>query len=260
MKAKRRQELKTNDLAQWLEDARVSFKDWGVYAVGGIAVAVIIAVIFMYRETAMAEGMERAFVELDQAAQLAPNGVPKTPTEILESVEEIDALAESTAAPAFRVVALTMQGAIAMSCAESAGSTPNEACLAAARKAFTRVVDDHHEAAIYYGRALMGLFQIEANEFAVDGDAGHKAKAAQYLERLRDDKRLGGTPYQTRAVDLLNELDEVFTTVEFAQRPAPSLPPVPAVTPAADAGSDKQPDAAGLRGDVASNGASHTAD
>ena len=42
MKAERRQELKTNDLAQMIEDARQFFRNWGSYLVGGVAVIVLV--------------------------------------------------------------------------------------------------------------------------------------------------------------------------------------------------------------------------
>ena len=75
MKAKRRQELKTNDLAQALQDMGQWFKDQGVYVVGALALVIVVVVIVSYRNSAKAEAIDRAYAELrSRTAFTAPSG------------------------------------------------------------------------------------------------------------------------------------------------------------------------------------------
>ena len=61
--------------------------------------------------------------------------------------------------------------------------------------------------------------------FVLDDDPAHRERAEKYLATLRDDATFAGTPLQTVAIDRLNDLDEIFVTVKFEPRPAPT--PVP---------------------------------
>ena len=232
MKAKRRQELKTNDLAQALQDLGQWFKDQGVYVVGALALVVIVVVIVSYRNSAKAEAVNQAYQELRSRASITgPSGVRKSDQEIENSLAAIGDLTTRTNDATFRLEALLRRGDMALRLAETGSKGIEAKYLVEARGAYQEIVNGYQDRTLYYGRALYGLFQVEADEFATDGDARHREQAARYLKTLRDDARFNGTPFQTMAVDMLNELDDVFTLVTFAKAPAPSPPPEPAPAP-----------------------------
>ena len=231
MKAKRRQELKTNDLAQALEDMGQWFKDQGVYVVGALALVVVVVVIVSYRNSAKAEAIDRAYAELrSRAAFMAPSGVRKSDEELESSLAAISDLTTRTDDADFRLEALLRRGDMALRLAETGRKGIEAKYLGDARGAYQEIVNGYQDRTLHYGRALYGLFQVEADEFTTDGDARHREQAARYLKMLRDDARFNGMPFQTMAVDMLNELDSVFTVVTFAKVPAPS--PAPETAPA----------------------------
>lgn len=220
MKSKRRHELKSNDLAHALEQLSHSFKDWAGYVIGAVAVVVVGTLIVTYMKTARETAMDEAYAELTKLGQTAQAGVSKSNEELHRTLTKMGDLGNSSTDPAFKLEALLLKADTAMAIALNSESGVDPMFLNEARAAFEEIVTKHKDLPIHYGRALFGLFQIEANEFSVDGDMSHRDKAEGYLEQLRDEQRLAGVPFQTMAIDKLNELDDIFTKVTFPERPA----------------------------------------
>jgi hypothetical protein len=244
MKAKRRQELKANDLAAWLDEVWRSASKWGWYVGGGLAVILAIVAINAYRTSARAEARTSAYAELRKASSLQVAGMAKTDEEVRASLNIIDDLVSTSTDDAFRISALNDKAFMAMRLAQRALAEPVGADAPAAqrkedvmryldeaRSAYERVVREHADHALYAGRASFGLFEVEATAFVADGDTARRERAEQHLKRVLDNPALNGTPLQTVAIGLLNDLDAVFTQIEFPARPAVEpTPPTPAPT------------------------------
>ncbi len=233
MKAKRRQELKTNDLAAWLADAGKSFSQWGVYVIGGVVVVVLIAVIGLFMSRAKAEAKAQNFADLTAAVQqITASGEPSQ-DDARRALESIDELIASAGNDDFKLAALLRKASIADFMANEVATDLEEGAsdrevakyLAEARAAYETIVNQYQDHALHYGRALFGLFQVEAHAFAIEPDPDHRNRAEQYLTKIRDDSRLNGTPFQMAAVSYLNELDNVFTPITFPERPEPVAGP-----------------------------------
>jgi hypothetical protein len=232
MKTKRRQELKTNDLAQAIEEMGKSLKDWGIYLVGALAVVGIAWVISTYRSGARADFTSQGYIDLDAATRAALDPEAGTDADIEQAFATIGELKSQVDSVSFKLDALVRQANMALALAESGEGGIDATYLSKARAAYQEIIDNYSDRDLYRGRALFGLFQVEANEFAVDGDPQHRDQAVKYLERLRDDSQFTGMPFQTVAVDLLNDLDSVFTSVTFPKAPATAMPPA-AIPPTA---------------------------
>jgi hypothetical protein len=232
MKAKRRQELKTNDLAQMIDDLGQSFRQWGVYLIG--AIVVVLGVIFAvaYIGQAKVAAIDDAYDDLKSASDFRPMEIRKSDEQIKSQLAQMGALAERTADDNFRAEALRRRGDLALSEAMYGGDRFNPMFLAEARDAFETTLREFSNRPAYRGRALFGLFQVEANEYAADGKPEHKANAVKHLESIRDNPSFNGTPWMKMAIDQLNDMDKVFAQVEFLPGAAPS-PTLPA--PKADA-------------------------
>lgn len=238
MKTKRRQELKTNDLAAWLDDASKSFSKWGTYVIGVLAVILVGVIIKGYMSNARAEARMTAFADLRKYTSTRVGEMDKTPEELQSSLQSIDELVSSTRDREFRAEALLSKAGLGLQLAQTEVAGPAAASkggdpkkyLDAARSAFEKIKADYKSSSpIYYGRALYGLFQVETLAFMLDGEQSHRTTGEKYLEELRDNDAFAGTPLQTVAIDRLNALDDIFTTVKFSARPAPSPTPAPLV-------------------------------
>ncbi|MCA9253160.1 MAG: hypothetical protein R3E58_20480 [Phycisphaerae bacterium] len=219
MKSKRRQELKSNDLAHALEQVGPWLKDWGFYAIGGLAVVFIAMIIFTYMKSARQTAMDESYLSLQKELSTAANSPLGSEDELHRTISRIADLGEQSTNQDFKIEAALKRGNMALSIAMNNPGGIDLEFLKDAKSAFEEVVNKYKSKPIPYGRALYGLYQVEANAFAVDGDSGRKAAAAGYLTTLRDDTRLAGVPFQTMAIDRLNEIDELFTKVEFAAKP-----------------------------------------
>ncbi|GJM26683.1 MAG: hypothetical protein DHS20C16_30980 [Phycisphaerae bacterium] len=223
MKSTRRHELKSNDLAHALEQLGSSFKSWGGYVIGGMAVVFVGVVIFTYMKSARETAQDEAFVQLQKELSPGLAGIPKTNDELLRSISRIADLGEQSSDAKFKIDAIMKRADLALNAAVFGQGGIDLALLKEAKSAFEEIVRDHRNLPIHYGRALFGLYQVEANGFAVDGDPARKEAAEGYLEQLRDDSRLAGVPFQTIAIDRLNELDGIFVDVKFPKQPGSAV-------------------------------------
>lgn len=232
MKAKRRQELKTNDLAQVIDGLSQFFRKWGTHMVAGVGAVIVVMIIIAYLRSTKSSALDAAFAEMNSALQIATTSGRRSDEEIKRGIQRTYQIADGAGDAAFKCDAL-MQGANLAIQLATRENELNPEFLPEARQGFERIVKEHKDQTLYYGRALFGLFQVEANQFAVDGDPAHRAAAARYLETIRDDARFTSTPLGTMALNQLNAIDEIFTTIEFASAPPKPTATAPATAPAA---------------------------
>ena len=230
MKGKRRHELKSNDLAAALADFGQFFQSWGVYVVGGVAVVVVVAFIVTYMGSARADAIDQAYWELMTTEQQATPSqqAPRTDAELQQALDKVSDLVDRTNDEQFKVQALAKRGDMALNAAMSGQTSIRPEFLDEAAQAYERVVDQYRSHVLHYGKALYGLYLVEADRFAVDQDSSHRDKAAGYLEKIRDDSRLSGTPYAKLAIGALNNIDETFQPIRFPEAPAATPAPVTA--------------------------------
>lgn len=236
MKAKRRQELKTNDLAQVLDDLSMFLRKWGAHLIGGVGVVIVVLIIAAYLRSAKVSALDDAFAEINSALQVASSGERRSDEEIKRGIQRAYQIADNAGDARFQCDALMQAANLAIQLATREEEL-NPAFLPDARQGFERIVKEHKDQTLYYGRALYGLFEVEANQFAVDGDMARRDAAVRYLETIRDDVRLNHTPLNTLAVNQLNAIDEIFTRIEFENAPpkptatAPAVTTLPAIVP-----------------------------
>lgn len=220
MKTKRRQELKSNDLAQMIDDLRNSFSQWGVYVLVGVAVVLVVFAITTSIKSARSAQVDNAYEELVASSQIAPGGIRRSGQDMLQSLEKMKRLAEESSNLEFRLDALSRRSEMGLALAMSDPEGPKMDFLESAKEAFETIIADYPDRKIYVGRAHHGLFQVAATMFAIDGDVSHKAEALKHLEAIRDDAAYAQTPLMVAALDRINELDSLFVPVTFPKAPA----------------------------------------
>ncbi len=220
MKATRRQELKTNELAQTLEEIRNFLRSYGNYVLLGVICIAVIAVVWVYMKRSSAEALATANQEMnsltadnDEAAQAA--------------ITKLTQLGAESSDEAFICETLRMRASVAMERAHAHETgEPSAEFLDAAQAAYDELLRRFPEQATAVGAALCGLATIEEDRFILDGDLSRKDKARGFLERVRDNSALTGHPIQTVALDRLNKLDETFVQVTLAPPIIPQITPV----------------------------------
>ncbi|HUU84442.1 MAG TPA: hypothetical protein VM243_13155 [Phycisphaerae bacterium] len=222
MKAGRRQELKTNELAQTLEELRDFFRNYGNYVVGAIVVVGAAVLVWFYLQYTAREGLADA----QRQARALPYD---TDADVRSSGKKLQELAAGFEDELFLVQTLQSRALMAMSRARVAeDGTPAPEFLDLAAEAYEELLQRVPHRTLEKGAALFGLATVEADRFVLDRDPSHKDNARQYLERIRDAAEFNGTPLKARALEQLNALDDVFVIVALAAPlPPPTATPVP---------------------------------
>ncbi|MCP4251042.1 MAG: hypothetical protein GY778_28730 [bacterium] len=232
MKATRRQELKSNELAQTLDDIRAFLRRYGNYlGIGGAVVLALLAVWFFQSRSA---GAART-AALQQMTRLPFT----TDEEVRSSIKTLQTLATETTDAPFVIQTLRWRALMAVSRAQAApDGTPAPEFLDLAEEAYQEILDGYPERHLDVAQALCGLATIEEDRFVLDGDLSHRDQAQAYLERLRDGAEYAGLPMVSVALDRLNASEETFTTIVLAPAPVTAAPdsqapvgPVPLPTP-----------------------------
>lgn len=225
MRADRRHELKENELAQALQNARVYLdvhgKQIGMGAL--IVLAVMAAVTFAMRSRAAAvEDVWRRRNQLNFESL----------EEGKKSLATLEGITHELSDRSFVMGALMDQGREALRLAQQVPFPPDAELNRKARRAFEDLLARFSDNPLATGSALCGLATVEENEFVLDNDLSHKDKAGAYLDRVVADPRLNSTPYQRMALDRIKSLDATFSKVT-TQAPPPLPPPLPTETPSA---------------------------
>ncbi len=223
MKADRRHELKENDLAIALQNARdyvdVHGKQIGMGAL--VVLGVMAAVTFAIRSRAAAvEDVWR------RRSQLSFESLETGK----KSLETLEGITTELSDKSFVMGALMDQGREALRLAQQAPLPPDAELNQKAKRAFEELRSRFSDNPLALGAALSGLATVEENEFVHDGDLAHKTKTLEYLNRIVQEPRLNGLPFQKMALDRIKNLDATFTKVRVEA--PPPLPPPPPVEPA----------------------------
>ncbi len=226
MKRERRQELRTNELAASLVEAREFFNKHGTYILAGLVVVALLFAVTAYVSHQRRVTAANEWAQLDKLRSEVQD--PAQLTKALDSLEGLAADAENADVAQ---EALLQRGRSAEFEALKDAAGPNVALLDQAKESYQAVLDRFgKESMLAAGSALIRLANLEANYFAADFDPAHRQTARTYLERLRDDSRFDGTPFETEALARLNKLDETFVAVRIVEAPPPT--PIPAGPPA----------------------------
>lgn len=224
MKTQRRQELRTNELAQMLDEAREFFQRWGSYVVGGVLVVVVLVALIVYRAKAAEQALSDAWTqlsELQRNAFFTQSREKRRDDEIELGFTGLEELAAQAKDPALVFEALSSKGRIAEQLSMMAEAGVDAHYLDEAEEAYQVLRDRLPENALAVAVALTGLVNVEADRFVLDGDPSRKDEARRMLEQLAGEPRFNLTPFQMAAADRLNQLDAVFRPVELAPAPEP---------------------------------------
>ncbi len=226
MKADRRHELKENELALALYNAR-DYLDRHGKQIGMAALAVIAVlatVTFAMRSrAAAAEDVWR------RRSQLTFDSFETGK----QSLQTLESITKELSEDSFVMGSLMDQGRQALRLAQQAALPPDRELNQKARRAFEELLSRFGKNPLALGMGLSGLATVEENEFVIDGNEAHKPKAREYLNRIVGETMLNGMPYQKMAVDRLASLDATFTKVTVQPPPPPPAPP-PAPPPPAE--------------------------
>lgn len=251
MKAQRRQELRENDLAHYIQQwvAYVQKNGSRVLTVA-VALAVVVVLVWAFVQSRQKDAAE-AWAKLSEIQAGDVEAMKR-------AVSELRALADGASSKSAELMALLRSGECALRLALLTESdAERQQYTDEAALAFERLSSRFADNMLAQGVALCGLATVEENRFALDGDRSRLDKARRLLEQVRDDARFNATPFKTDALARLNTLAEVFTPVTFAPPlPAPAPPPSeePPATPdgAAETGAETGEDA-GATGEAARN-------
>jgi hypothetical protein len=232
MKATRRQELRTNELAETLDSLREFFEKHGNYVVGAVVVVALVALVYVYKDRSARQALADARQEM---RALAFN----TDDEVRDSVAALTRLAADSKEDSFIRETLRLRARLAMDRAGAADDgTPSAEFLEMARAAYEESLSRYPDAALDRAASLMGLATVEEDLFVLDQDPSHKQQAREYLERVRDDQALNGMPFQSIALERLNALDGTFRLIVLAETPPPPMPLGPLMGPPASLAPD----------------------
>lgn len=212
MKAERRQELRTNDLAQQI-DQTVSYVKENSTRLAAIVlgVAVLFAGYFWYTSSRQ-NRVEDAWDKL----ATAPGA-----TDAASQIRVFQEVANEGVTPALTIAAWLRVGDTAVSMIldptrTGAGAATTEDWPRIAREAFEKVASLAGDDLTGMGRAIMGLGWVAES-------TGDFETARRQYRRLADDERFAGTPFESQAKLRLEGLDRWSTPITF---PPPPPPPV----------------------------------
>ena len=210
MKAGRRQELRSNELAQYLEELRDFFRRYATYLMIGAVVIAAVLLVWIYQKHSTSEALTTAIKQM----RAMPSS---TDEEVRSSIEKLERLASESGNEAVVVQTLRRRAAMAMRRAHAAeDGKPSVEFLDLAEAAYQGVLNRFPNRSLDVGVALCGLASIEEDRFVLDSDPAHQEAARRYLQRIRDDGQLTGTPIVSVALARLNTLDETFLPIVIA--------------------------------------------
>lgn len=213
MKAERRHELKENELQHMLEVARKYLDENGKTI--GFAVFVIAAVLLAIALTA------RSRTAAMEATWQRRTSLKFTDAVIgKESLRELAAMTQESPDENFVFKGLVDRGAQALRLSREAPISPDRELNDMARDAFDELLTRFGDNPLALGIAHCGLATVEENEFVIDQDMDHRARAEEHLTAVIESPLLNGMPFQRLALDRRNALDKIFRVVEF-QYPVP---------------------------------------
>jgi len=239
MKAKRRKDLRANELIQTAQEAWAAVRKYGSYiAAAAIAVVLVIGLGWYWRH-GKAQRLEQGWSRLAAARSGQKSQYEQmSPQERIERlraiVAEYDDVALATAARQTLGDALMGE---AIGGAGMLDADRQKEMLAQAEEIYRRIVADSGQQWVALGAALTGLAKIAEQR-------GNLDQARQWYQAIIEDGKLAVTPYHRVAETGLASLADLAEPVEFvaakaSTQPAAS-PPVPSTMPVLTVPSTRQ--------------------
>jgi hypothetical protein len=233
MKAQRRQELKTNELAETLRQVREFLEKYGTYVAAGVLVVAAILVAFLWhRSSHLAEhrrqwedyyNLERDAVQLVMASL---QGTAPAGTDAFDGlVSRYKARASSASDPRVRLLLLEGLGDFCWAYAVNGlGKEPDAAAKTRAldegANAYEQITREFPDDEWSVGKALMALGVIDEERHDFD-------QAEERYRRVITDPASEGTSLNDLAQEALGRLNELRQPVVFAPPPPPPAPEKP---------------------------------
>ncbi len=233
MKAKRRKDLRANELIQTVQEAWVAVRKYGSYiAAAAIAVVLVIGLGWYWRH-GKAQHLEQGWSQL-AAARSGQAGVE-------ERIERLRAIVTEHGDGSLAVVARQTLGDMLMG--EAIGGAGmldagrQEELLAQAEELYLQIVADPGQQWVALGAALTGLAKMAEQRGDLD-------QARQWYQAIIEDGKLAVTPYHRVAETGLASLADLAEPVEFVATKASTQPvgsaPVPSTVPSLTVPSTRQ--------------------
>jgi hypothetical protein len=209
MKADRRHELKENELAHYLTEARnwldrnSQYVTWGL--VGLLAVIIVVGFTSRSRGKALS-GLWQERQALDFGSAEAARG----------SIRQLIVLSGKTKDDAFAVETLKEAANRAMLRVVDENGAVDKEFNDLARSAANELLAHATGAPLVFAFAHCTLARAEANAFLLDQDPQHQERARTHLNAVLENTALRNTPFQKLAADQLNQLGEDFQVIAFA--------------------------------------------
>lgn len=226
MKADRRHELRENELAAALLQARdfVGQNSRTIsIALGGVILVAILASFGMRSRAAQREDQWRRLSQLDF----------NTPEKARESLPALRSLAFDAGDEKFRMIAMVELGRQALKISQQSDPPPNVEMLNLAKSAYEDLLNRFRNSPLAVGTAHLGLATVAEDMYLLTREERYKLEARRHLSAVVEDDRLATLPLYPLAVDRRNALESTLNIVAFAMPPVES-PPVPPVLPGID--------------------------
>lgn len=230
MKAKRRQELKTNELAQTLTQAREFMGKYGNYVIGGVVVVAVILSASVWYRRSLSDAHRRQWADY-YALRQADAQFITTPegTNFEALLTRHKDLASSTSNSAVRLRTLEGLGTLCWSYAVLSDPAPDaeegSRALDEATSSYESIVRDFSDDEQAAGNALLALA-------AIAEERGEFDQAVTYYGRIDVEAKFADSVFVALARDRLSSMDALRETIVFA--PAPPPPEETADTPDAE--------------------------
>lgn len=249
MKAKRRHELKTNELAQSIQDMRFYLQRRGGLVLGVSVAAILVLIVGTVWRRSAAQARSDAWQSYYTISSGQQGGT--------ERVSNALTLADNTADPTLARLALQLAAQVAWAEARPTDEPFNADKLKQSEQAYERLLAAYPDSVHAVGTAHRGLAAI-AEEWADQATGASereafKAEARKHYQAIIDDDRLVNLPARMVAEVNISSLDARLVPLTLVD-PPPIVPPIdesgvpsliarPTTTPAATPGSAAQPTA-----------------
>lgn len=214
MKAERRHELRENDLAHALKEARTFFENHSTrLGLAAIVVLVVVGGSFLVKRARDAT-LESAW---RRRSELRFNDFEVGKT----SLASLAAMTNEVSDDGFVMTSLMERGQQALRLSQMAPFPPDKELNRQAQSAFEQLLVRFDSNPVTFAVAHLGLATVQENNFVLDSSDAHKQRAFDHLRAVADDERLNALPLQALAMERLERLDRTLTPVVFESPPVP---------------------------------------
>jgi len=222
MKATRRQELKTNDLAAYIQQLRDYLREHGtrVIVIGVLLIVAVATVLYITQSRAqmLNNGWNAYYNALRSETDRTK---PQSTEDSILQWERVIATYDNSQIRAqayWALVDLCMRRV-----ADETDSSSRKKLLDKTEANCKVILKEYSSNVTLYASALNTLAAIEQDRFLYDPNHNleHKTKAREYLQRILEDDVFLGSPFRTEVRVRLDDFDRLWTAVELAEDKPP---------------------------------------